>query len=568
MTVPFGFSIGDFVTGIGLIRDVIECLQASSSSTARYQSLMSELFTLERALLEVKKLAIGDEQTTPPERLALEALHGALRLAAVQCQDTISRLLGKVKKYDRHLSKNGSGSKWKDALRKVQWAILTDKDLEESRAEIRGHATSITMLLTVTQLETMRLQSQKSRNDQMSIVRPPSFRFTEYEEPIVFVDAFGKQTRFHPDFVYSPAILESWLKHRFKEVGYEKILNGEYALEDMKTKRQINFSRDWQTQLYPGMCLGMDMIYKRHQDQLNSCPGCQLEYLGTADENIECANCGVHFRRIDELLELESNPDNFINTTEAPIALSNLSQPCQQGLQIKPTSPSHKYESPVEVYIKRLYREREQMRLFRRFRFQPTRVESELSMLPPLYLWLVVSSKAEEGSNTGVEYEAAEELYGQMLMRLEGNNNRRQPNILYGLYNLGIISMYYGKLKDAEETFLRILEEIGGSLRPEDSGLLSRTFSGLACVKWMQGKNREAEILLRQDLHNRGQYLAGRDAEAIAVYNNLAMTLKKQGEAREALDIQQRVVAYVSELWGIEDPDVKEVQETLEWIKG
>ncbi len=69
MTVPSGFSIGDFVAGIGLIRDVIECLQAPSSSTARYQSLTSELFTLGRALLEVKKLAIGDEQTTPLERL-------------------------------------------------------------------------------------------------------------------------------------------------------------------------------------------------------------------------------------------------------------------------------------------------------------------------------------------------------------------------------------------------------------------------------------------------------------------------------------------------------------------
>jgi hypothetical protein len=81
--------------------------------------------------------------------------------------------------------------------------------------------------------------------------------------------------------------LEDWLKRRFGEAGYEKILKREYALEDMKTKRQINFSRDWQTQLYPGMCLGMDMIYKRHQDQLNTCPGCQREYLGTTDENVE-----------------------------------------------------------------------------------------------------------------------------------------------------------------------------------------------------------------------------------------------------------------------------------------
>ena len=152
MTVPFGFSIGDFVAGIGLVRDVIEALQASSSSTARYQGLISELFALERGLLEVKKLGLGDKQATRPERPDIEALHGVLRLTAVRCQDTITRLLGKVKKYEGHLSANGSGSKWKDALRKVQWALLTDKDLEESRAEIRSHATSITMLLTLTQM--------------------------------------------------------------------------------------------------------------------------------------------------------------------------------------------------------------------------------------------------------------------------------------------------------------------------------------------------------------------------------------------------------------------------------
>jgi hypothetical protein len=86
-------------------------------------------------------------------------------------------------------------------------------------------------------------------------------------------------------------------------------------------------------------------------------------------------------------------------------------------------------------------------------------------------------------------------------------------------------------------------------------------------VKWIQGKYREAEILLRQDVNNRGQYLVDQDTDAIAVYNNLAMILKQQGEAREALDLQERVVSYVGEFWGIEDPNFKDVQETLEWIK-
>jgi len=34
----------------------------------------------------------------------------------------------------------------------------------------------------------------------------PSLRYTEYGEPITFVDAFGKETRFYLDFVYSAAV--------------------------------------------------------------------------------------------------------------------------------------------------------------------------------------------------------------------------------------------------------------------------------------------------------------------------------------------------------------------------
>jgi hypothetical protein len=82
-------------------------------------------------------------------------------------------------------------------------------------------------------------------------------------------------------------VLQDWLERRFKEIGYEKILNREYALEDLKTKRQIDLSREWQTQLYPGMYLGMDMLYKRQEDKFNTCPGCQQECLGAIDQTVE-----------------------------------------------------------------------------------------------------------------------------------------------------------------------------------------------------------------------------------------------------------------------------------------
>ena len=58
MSVGFGFSVGDFIAGIQLVRDVIASLQSSAGFVLEYQILIYELFTLERALLEVKSLRL------------------------------------------------------------------------------------------------------------------------------------------------------------------------------------------------------------------------------------------------------------------------------------------------------------------------------------------------------------------------------------------------------------------------------------------------------------------------------------------------------------------------------
>lgn len=65
-----------------------------------------------------------------------------------------------------------------------------------------------------------------------------------------------------------------------------KIENGEFALEDAKTKRQLYLSQEWHPQFYPGMHVTMDMVYKRRKDELQMCPGCQQECIGEADKEI------------------------------------------------------------------------------------------------------------------------------------------------------------------------------------------------------------------------------------------------------------------------------------------
>lgn len=139
----FGFSVGDFVDGVELVRQVISSLKDSAGSSKEYQDLIHELYSLKRALLEVKHLNI--DETLGPQKTALEQ-------AAIRCQDTISQFLLKIEKYQPSLRAGGSGSSWRDRLRKIQWTLYRKEDVRWFRAQIQGHTSSIMMMLTTIQL--------------------------------------------------------------------------------------------------------------------------------------------------------------------------------------------------------------------------------------------------------------------------------------------------------------------------------------------------------------------------------------------------------------------------------
>ena len=143
MLPPFGFSVGDFVAGIELIRQLIKALEDTAGSSAEYRGLIKELYSLERALLEVKHLDLDDSQ---------HAQHVALRQAATQCQQTIDEFLVKIRKFQPALRTGGSKSSWRDGLRKVEWALYKKDDVERFRAQLNGHTTSINILLMTVQL--------------------------------------------------------------------------------------------------------------------------------------------------------------------------------------------------------------------------------------------------------------------------------------------------------------------------------------------------------------------------------------------------------------------------------
>jgi len=219
--------------------------------------------------------------------------------------------------------------------------------------------------------------------------------------------------------------------------------------------------------------------------------------------------------------------------------------------------------------MKRRHQEQEQIRLFRRFRFQATRIESDLAMLNVGCVVTIVVS-VEEYSKPVVERKVAEEIYIQMLKKLEGNHNPRPPNIIRGLNSLGCILLVYKKLEEAENVFLRILEDIGGSLRPQDARAVCRALNNLALVKYWQGKQQEAEMLFRQGLNGLERGLDYRNLISIDLCNNLAITLRSQNKVREAQDLQERVIEKVGDRYGRygnRELDISFYRNNLEWIQ-
>lgn len=60
MSIGFGFSAGDFIAAINLVSTVIDALRESGDSSSEYRELISQLYTLETALLRVKRLDLDN----------------------------------------------------------------------------------------------------------------------------------------------------------------------------------------------------------------------------------------------------------------------------------------------------------------------------------------------------------------------------------------------------------------------------------------------------------------------------------------------------------------------------
>jgi hypothetical protein len=141
--MSFGWSAGDILAAIQLIVTLANTLEEATGSSSQYRDVVRELYSLEKALVEVKSLKFEEEQ-----HHRQVALFGA----TLQCRETIDAFMQKIGKYQPSLRKGGSGSWIKDALHKMQWGLCAQKEVDLFRTSLNAHTSAIGIMLQAIQV--------------------------------------------------------------------------------------------------------------------------------------------------------------------------------------------------------------------------------------------------------------------------------------------------------------------------------------------------------------------------------------------------------------------------------
>ncbi|KAK4896012.1 hypothetical protein LTR27_005868 [Elasticomyces elasticus] len=133
----FVSSVGDFVTGIQLVYDIIQCLEDSAGSQAQYRGVVLSLSSLRLALQKAR-----DCTSDLNDRIAIE-------LVVKDCETTLNRFKSKIQQYEISLGGGVSVSNGsiKAQWRKIQWHLYSEKDVHDFQAEIQAHTSALKLVL-------------------------------------------------------------------------------------------------------------------------------------------------------------------------------------------------------------------------------------------------------------------------------------------------------------------------------------------------------------------------------------------------------------------------------------
>ncbi|MCJ1465468.1 hypothetical protein MMC07_004086, partial [Pseudocyphellaria aurata] len=305
MAVGFGFSVGDLVTSLKLIKDSVEAVKDTKGAATDYAQLLTEITSLQDGLEAIEDLDLVHKGSNT-QMTAIIGVVGA-------CRKCIDDFLTSISKYQPHLHSNASGLI--SNYRKIKWALCRKDDVATFRAQLGRHTSLINMFLITFQTKElmeskggdgstsmvvktrdadrdceqrqffeflMQQNSELMRNVQelnrMLHIQMPIPPQVLLQRPVMLLDAFGKMAPFHLDFIDSLEAFIAVLKVRFrqagvKQIGLSKLDKRQFSIQETRFKKSKDLSRPWSTIFQPGQEVDMSMVIHRFSCRPGTCPG-------------------------------------------------------------------------------------------------------------------------------------------------------------------------------------------------------------------------------------------------------------------------------------------------------
>jgi hypothetical protein len=147
MGTPLGFSIGDIIVGIGVIKTSIGVFSSTRRATNNHKLLSTTLTQLYESSGAVRVIDI--------DRVHDAQQREALRQAVQHCQTCIDRFVERIAKYkviQPSTQLNVWNDNFKKAARKIQWALCEEADISKFQGDIQLQLDAINILLVSLQM--------------------------------------------------------------------------------------------------------------------------------------------------------------------------------------------------------------------------------------------------------------------------------------------------------------------------------------------------------------------------------------------------------------------------------
>ena len=352
MAVGFRFSMSDLFAALKIIKDSCEAVSDKKGAAADYASLTSEIGGLWDGLEAVEEI-VSDSDLS-------EKQIAAIRRTVDASYNSVESFLESISDYQPHLGTNSSS--FRSNYRKIKWALCKKDDVTKFRAQLGRHISAINMLLVTFQAKqtldaknskgtvtVKALQSEEhsitgmmkglsieqrsffmimvqqnkqlmqSIDDMRMMLQlqahvPPQVML---QQPVTFLDPFGKTAPFHLDFIDSSECFMAVLRARFSSAdvssaGLSKLDNHEFLIQDSRRRRPIDLKKNWSSVFRPGQNVDMSMTFHRFACPPSTCPIC-LETNEDDHEQVHCRACGLCYQNVQAISRRSQEWDSSLS---------------------------------------------------------------------------------------------------------------------------------------------------------------------------------------------------------------------------------------------------------------